>query len=388
MKTKVADNQQPIPTPNTVIRPKLSQLDVPAFNLEQCLRVPEAIIANYARRPTAPLKVAQAMNIQPKSSNFRMLTGAAIAYGLIKGGAQAPLIELLPLAVRILRPTRDGDDKVARREALLKPKVIGQFLQNYDGNLLPREDIAKNVLVEMGVPEERAGAVLESIVAGARQVGLVQVIKGKEYIYLERAADGDIPDVEGETLADEPEDGVESDLHPVMTVRNQVNSPFLGTITTTQPNTRVFVTHGKNHAFLEPLKKVIKLSKMEPVVSVERQTVSKPLPDKVISDMRLCGSAIIHVDAETTYLDSDNKEKIIINPNVLIEIGAAIALYGRRFILLVRKGVDLPSNLSGLYEVRYEGEVMDAETSFKLMEALSDVEGYAVPDRYKGDQQQ
>jgi len=387
MTTKAAATQQPIRITNAAVRPKLSQLDVPAFSLEQCLRVPEAIISNYARRPTAPLRVAQAMNIQPKSSNFRMLTGAAIAYGLIKGGAQAPSIELLPLAIRILRPTRDGDDKEAKREALLKPKVIGQFLQNYDGNLLPREDIAKNVLVEMGVPEERAGAVLESIVAGARQVGFIQVIKGKEYIYLERDTGEDTADAEDNTSIDEIESVIEGNFDRLAVTPRQEVLPPPRVATTIQPNIRVFVTHGKNHAFLEPLKKVIKLSKMEPVVSVERQTVSKPLPDKVVSDMRLCGSAIIHVDAETTYLDPDGKEKIIINPNVLIEIGAAMALYGRRFILLVRKGVELPSNLSGLYEVRYEGEVMEAETSFKLMEALSDVEGYAIPDRYKGDQQ-
>jgi hypothetical protein len=314
-----------------------------------------------------------------------MLTGSAIAYGLIKGGAQAPAIELLPLAIRILRPTRDGDDRAARREALLKPKVVGLFLRNYDGNLLPREDIAKNVLVEMGVPEERTETVLESIVAGARQVGFIQVIKGKEYIYLEHDAEPDSGDAEDNAPAIETEELAEIEPAPPGVVQSRGAALPAGRTATESANTRVFVTHGKNQAFLEPLKKVIKLSKMEPVVSVERQSVSKPLPDKVVSDMRLCGSAIIHVDAE--YLDSDKKERII-NPNVLIEIGAALALYGRRFILLVRKGVELPSNLSGLYEVRYEGEVMDAETSFKLMEALSDVEGYAVPDRYKGDQQQ
>jgi len=239
-------------------RTKLSQMDVPAYSLEQCLRVPEAIIANYARRPTAPLKVAQAMNIQPKSSNFRMLTGAAIAYGLIKGGAQAPQIELLPLAVRILRPTKDGDEKTARREALLRPKVVGQFLRNYDGNLLPREDIAKNVLVEMGVPDDRSGLVLESILAGARQVGFVQSIKGKEYIYLERdGADGlsedHIDDIDSEIL-DVP------DLGPEGTGSGQeVKTP--ATPLHRVPNLRVFVTHGKNQSFLEPLKKVIKLSR-------------------------------------------------------------------------------------------------------------------------------
>ncbi|HEX9771500.1 MAG TPA: TIR domain-containing protein, partial [Kiloniellales bacterium] len=58
------------------------------------------------------------------------------------------------------------------------------------------------------------------------------------------------------------------------------------------------------------------------------------------------------------------------NPNVLIEIGAAMAFYGRRFILLVREGVKLPSNLQGLYEVRYAGDTLDAASTIKLLEAI------------------
>lgn len=45
--------------------------------------------------------------------------------------------------------------------------------------------------------------------------------------------------------------------------------------------------------------------------------------------------------------------------NVLIEIGAAIVLYKRNFILLVEHGVVLLSNLQGLYEVRYDGGKLD-----------------------------
>jgi len=116
---------------------------------------------------------------------------------------------------------------------------------------------------------------------------------------------------------------------------------------------RVYVTHGKNRDFIEPIKKLIGFGKLQPVLSVERQSVSKPVPEKVMQEMRSCGSAIIHVDKENVLHDSDGKEVIQINPNVLIEIGAAMALFGRRFILLVREGVQLPSNLQGLYEVRY-----------------------------------
>lgn len=56
-----------------------------------------------------------------------------------------------------------------------------------------------------------------------------------------------------------------------------------------------------------------------------------------------------------------------------------MAFYGRRFILLVRDGVRLPSNLQGLYEVRYTGETLDAGATIKLLEAIRDIKNYALP---------
>lgn len=107
-------------------------------------------------------------------------------------------------------------------------------------------------------------------------------------------------------------------------------------------------------------------------MSVEQETVSKPVPDKVMDDMRSCAAAIIHVGTEQRLIDPDGKEHRILNPNVLIEIGGAMALYGRKFILLVEKGVSLPSNLQGLYEVRYEGDRLDYESTMKLLKAFND----------------
>ena len=99
--------------------------------------------------------------------------------------------------------------------------------------------------------------------------------------------------------------------------------------------------------------------------------------------MRSCGAAIIHVDAEQKLIDQEAKAHIIINPNVLIEIGAAMALYGRRYILLVRESVELPSNLQGLYEVRYKGDSLDGDATIKLLEAINDIKNHPIPDRYK-----
>lgn len=123
----------------------------------------------------------------------------------------------------------------------------------------------------------------------------------------------------------------------------------------------------------QPLKKELLIyGKFEPVVSVEKHTVSKPVPDKVLDDMRQCGAAVIHVGTEEKLIDEKGTEHKIINSNVLIEIGAAMALYGRNFILLVERGTELPSNLQGLYEVRYEGQGLDHEATMNLLKSFND----------------
>jgi hypothetical protein len=83
-------------------RSRLSQADVPAYTLEEALRVPEAIRDNYGKQPTRPLMVAAAMNLVPTTGGFRMITGAAVAYGLTDGAAQAELIGLTSLGKRII----------------------------------------------------------------------------------------------------------------------------------------------------------------------------------------------------------------------------------------------------------------------------------------------
>jgi predicted nucleotide-binding protein len=38
----------------------------------------------------------------------------------------------------------------------------------------------------------------------------------------------------------------------------------------------------------------------------------------------------------------------------------------------VEKGVELPSNLQGLYQVRYEGEDLGGDATIKLLKAFND----------------
>jgi predicted nucleotide-binding protein len=364
----------------------VSQADIPIVPLDEAIRIPRALADHYGSRPTSPLRVAAAAGISPTSSMWKYIAGSAIAYGLTTGGYNANEIALTSLGRRIVKPLEEGDDGLAMREALLRPKIIGEFLRRYNGSKLPREDIAMNVLHDLGVPSERTERAFELIVKGAESVGFIHDIKGSRYVDLGTATGTRVDSAKAAPSGDDATDDAE------VTSRLESHSPpdrsssaapvapaSLAAPRGTPRSRRVFVTHGKNRTFIEAIKKLLGFGEMEAIVSAERESVSIPVPDKVMTDMRSCGAAMIHVDDEQKLMDSSAKEHIVLNPNVLIEIGAAMALYGRRFILLVKEGTALPSNLQGLYEVRYKGDSLDGDATIRLMQAIADIKNHPLP---------
>jgi predicted nucleotide-binding protein len=239
----------------------------------------------------------------------------------------------------------------------------------------------------MGVPREKTQEVVGRIETSAQSVGFLQEIKGKRYVSL-NGSGGVSPGTDVAVLPLElsehetnetpnlPEKQPQEVRH---SARDVIRSPLAAAIIDDERRRKVFITHGKNRDIVGPIRKLLEYGELMPVVSVDRQSVSKPVPEKVMDDMRSCGAAIIHVDADRKIVDDKGEEHMLLNPNVLIEIGAAMAFYGRRFILLVRDGVKLPSNLQGLYEVRYSGDTLDATATIKLLEAIKDIKNHALP---------
>ncbi len=361
-------------------RTYISQADIPSYPLEKALKIATAIGENYGYKPSSPLQVAKALDVQPMSSNFKMLSGASIAYGLTTGGYNAEAITITPFGMRIVRPTSEGDDLAAKREALLKPRVIREFLAKYDTAPVPKDSIGQNVLMDMGVPKERTAEVLKLILESAEAVGFLQTIKDRKYVELGETS------VPGETSDQgEGEQGTEQ-IRNAATLPAPIpisKSPVPAAPVTTVPDGRtrkVFITHGKNKALIEPIKKLLTLGELDAIVSVQTQTVAQSVPGKVMGEMRSCGAAIIHVEDERRLKDEHGNEHIVLNDNVLIEIGAAMALYGERFILVVKEGVKLPSNLSGLLELRYKGDTLDIDETVKLIEAIGDMKKRSVPE--------
>jgi predicted nucleotide-binding protein len=358
-------------------RARLHQSDVPAYSLSDALRVPKVLRDEYGKQPTRPLMVAKAMQTTPASTTFRMLTGAAVAYNLTDGAAQADQIGLTTLGRRIVAPTTDGDDRAAMCEAVLVPRIVNQFLTKYDGSPLPSQAVALNVLEEMGVPSQAAQRALDMILVNARDVGFIEEVGGKNYVDLERSRTAvavHSPDAIQLPPGSADENGSFYDIAPVganegadaasVTVSSAEN--------TLANNRRVFVSHGKNRYIVDQLKELLTFGKFDPIVSMDNEATAKPVPAKVMDDMRSCGAGIVHVGTELTLLDDKGNQHKMLNPNVLIEIGAAMALYRGNFILLVEQDVEFPSNLQGLYQVRYSGERLDYEATMKLLKAFNE----------------
>jgi predicted nucleotide-binding protein len=266
----------------------------------------------------------------------------------------------------------------------MRPRIFREFLSKYSGSPLPREDIGLNVLKTMGVPADRAKSVWDMVMKSADSVGFLQTIKDRRFVNL----GGVRPPMVATEVGEQEGEEVETDLAGLKQQVKSVHEPEPAAIAqeaqrpTVQSDARlrrVFITHGKNTTFIEPLKELLGFGELIPVVSIQKESVAQPVPDKVMSDMRGCGAAIIHVDGEQRLIDAEAKEHTVINSNVLIEIGAAMALYGRRFILLVRDGVKLPSNLQGLYEVRYQGEALDGAVTIRLLKAINEMKGVPLP---------
>lgn len=352
-------------------RAYFKQADFPLFTLQECQRIAAALVDNFGAREGNPPDVALSINSSPSSSVWRDMAGAAIAYGLTDGGPNAAVIKLLSLGRRLVAPEEEGEDVAARREAIMKPRIAMEFFEKYRRAKFPGDIIAVNVLKALGVPADRTTKALEILKANGRYAGIIRETPTGPFVNL------DSPGIPGPSVTATEELPPSGDLPPADLPTPKVSlespPPPQGALkpTVDPASNRVFITHGKQKAVVNQIKELLTFGSFDPVVSVERESTAIPVPEKVFEDMRGCSAGVIHVGAEGKYLDRDGVEHTKINDNVLIEIGAAMALYGKKVILLVERGVSLPSNLQGLYRCEFEGDKLDYESTMKLLKTFS-----------------
>jgi len=346
------------------------QADFPQAALQQAQKIASAIVDNFGGEHGSPPDIARALGISPTSSAWPPLAGASVAYGLTEGGVNANIIKLTNLGKKLVAPEEEGEDVAARREAILKPRILKEFFERYRRAKLPNDVIAVNVLKALGLTADRVQSALEIIKVNGRYAGIIRETPTGPFVNLDSpgvpapAATPALP--EQDSVAPESKTPEEEKLRPSALPA----SPAATSHFDTKLN-RVFISHGKQKAIVGQIKELLSFGNFEPVVSVERESTAIPVPEKVFEDMRSCGAGVIHVGAEGKYLDVEGKEHTKLNDNVLIEIGAAMALFGKKVILLVEHGVTLPSNLQGLYRCDFEGDRLEYDSTMKLLKTFS-----------------
>lgn len=374
----MAKPAKPNPAPSKTDVGGKTKSDFPKHSLKDAIKVAAAIFEHNGGRPLPPTDTAIAVGVSPGSSAFRILLSSSIKYGLTSGSFNQERVSLEKTGQDIVEPKSPADKKQSIIKATLTPPTFKSIFDYFKGKKLPEQTFFENTVVrEFGVPRDQAKTCITVFCANMEFAGLVKHANTGKWLSSEPMASVSVADVD---MSEDPKIEASSECID----QTETKSPRIE-VTPGKPIapnarlSRVFITHGRNKAFINPIKDLLSFGSLEPVVSVERESVAQPVPEKVMNDMRSCGSAIIHVEDELKLMDSSAKEHVVLNQNVLIEIGAAMALYGRRFILLVKDGVKLPSNLQGLYEVRYDGEKLDGEVTIKLLRAINEIKNHALP---------
>ncbi len=351
-----------IETPNKkrTVRP------FPRFTLEEALIIASAIQEKNAAKPMKRLLLADAINRKPTSTDFRDLLSASFKYGLTNGTEKADYISLTGLGVKITRPKAPEQEAQAKQEAVLSSELFKKILDHFKDGKFPSGQFFENTLEqEFQVPREFTKECISVLEKNGKFAGIIRQISGSPMVMFDTSSIIEPDDLEKEfsneeNVNDENNNPVDASLVDLQTVQPRI------------ANNKVFISHGKNASIVSQLKEILKFGKLDPVVAEERETTSIPVPEKVFDEMRSCYAGIIHIEGEEKLLDAGGKEQILLNQNVLIEIGAAMALYGNNIILLVQKGTSLPSNLQGLYKCEYEGEKLDYESTMKLLKAFNE----------------
>ena len=338
-------------------RAKVPQTEFPNNTLESSIRVPQALWDNFAGKGGAPHNVAMALDLSPTSGRWRDLCGSSIAYGLTEGGYAAAEITLTDLGRRIVAPEEDNDDIVAKMQAILNPRIMRTFYEKYDRAKFPKDSIAKNVLIGMGLPKDRADKAFKILIENGEFTRVVRETKTGLFVALD-----DTPSPKpGLTKVDKIEvernaDGTNSE--PVEQGHQKTQQQ-----TEQRPNgstRQIFIAHGKNRRPLEALKKILDKFKVPYKIAVEEPNAGRPISQKVADLMKSC-SAGIFVFTKDEKFTRDNDE-VVWRPseNVVYELGAGSILWGKKIIILRESGVNFPSDFNDLGYITFEDGGLDS----------------------------
>jgi predicted nucleotide-binding protein len=343
--------------PNEPSKQRLLQSEMPGHTLEESLAIARALVETYAGRSAAPYDVAAAVNLSPTSSTWKMISGAACAYGLTQGAYGAEQIVLLPLG----RACVEGD-RAAILNAILAPRACEAFWKRYARQKFPKPEMAERVLPVLGLPKDRVDKYYEILKANGILAGILRE-QGSGY-YVAFDGSGSAPSA----AANDPDGtmppsgaGAEViDFETRSVIPEQETQPAAAAPPPPAQPAKpkmIFVAHGKNHRPLEELKKILTKFGVPFKVAIDEPHTGRPISAKVAAIMNECSAGIFIFTKDEQFfkkLDDGTMEEIWRpSENVVYELGAASPNWEKKIIIMREKGVKFPSDFSELGYIEF-----------------------------------
>ena len=118
----------------------------PRVTLQHALEVVDKIKELNGGNPWSSEQLAKAFDLSHKSETFYYLASGSRSYGLTKGTARSPVIEIDDLGHQIAY-AHDPDAEIKKkREAFLKVPIFKNVLEHYKGSQLPEMKYLSNTL--------------------------------------------------------------------------------------------------------------------------------------------------------------------------------------------------------------------------------------------------
>lgn len=337
----------------------------PHNTLDDALRVPQAIWTDNAGQPFAPDDLRQSLKIDGIKA-IRNILRSSQMYGLTIGSwSNDPThtVRLSPVGKAIVDPGIDDNPTQLKRDAIQKPRVFSEFLRFIDGRVIPPEERCKSTLVQRyHVGRSVAELCYSIMMMNVRSLGLVvKDDEQRDTLQLGNKPTETTTTTESESVQ---EGLVSESLEPSPLAGQEQDVPA----SNDKPK-QVFIAHGKNKTPLNQLVDILREFDVKYVVAIEEPNAGLPVGEKVAKAMHDCTSGIFIFTAEEKMMKEDGTEVIWPNLNVVYELGAGSAIYGKKIVILKEKGVTFPSDFSGVTHISFDKDNLGSK-AMDLMKEL------------------
>ena len=294
--------------------------------------------------------LAGRLGTTPASSAFVIRLGSCERYGLT--GSSGGIVELTPRGEAAAAPSSPEERQRALLEAALEPELFRRFYAAYDGQKLPDDDMARNMLRrDLGVEDELTAECLDVLKQNGLYAGLLGDVGGSLYVSANGAHAGQPTGTPTEAPSSEPSTEVGSQEKP--------------------PEDRdILIGHSGASDVARTIESTLALFEV-PFRTLELDG-GATFDGSAAEITATCGAAIVvHAGPSSPPLDDSIERRA--REDAVNLIGGATALFGSRVLLLRERGLERLRQESSVDTMQFRRGASD-ELGLELLRRLHDME--------------